>query len=84
MGYGTRNGSIRTFWPDDTDTCFYIPSLSAPSLAEIIQRAKAKWGEDIDLEKIDISSEYIHTDCLTYDLFDRGDWTDFVIVSYRQ
>lgn len=77
MGYGTRNhGQIKTFWPDDTEEEFYI--AFGEDLGTIVQMCKTRWGEDIRLDDIMITPEYIHTDCLTYDSYDSGDWTHFL------
>lgn len=70
-----------TFWPEDTDTELYIPSYSNTSLADLIEKAKKHFGEDVSLEDLEIGSEYIHTNCITYDLFDSSDWTDFVVIT---
>ena len=87
MGYGTRAGSlghqIQTFWPDDTDNCFYVDgNFSSVQLSEILEKAKEKWGEDIDINNLNLEPEYIHTDCLGYDLYDPGDYTRFLCISY--
>lgn len=83
MGYGTRNnGQIKTFWPDDTENDLYIASdYTSTSLQEIINRAKEKWGEDLLIEDIMIEPERIHTDCITYDLYDAGDYTSFLHIT---
>lgn len=81
MGYSYRNGGrIVDFWPDETDDQFYI--VEHASLADILERAKEKWGEDISLEEINVESLYIHTSCLTYDAYDSSDYTKFLGV-YR-
>lgn len=77
MGYTYRNqGHITDYWPDDEDNCFYI--ANSCGLAEIIEQAERRWGRSIDLARIQITSEYIHTNCLTYDLYDSGDYTEFL------
>lgn len=79
MGYGTRNnGQIKTYWPDDDDDTMYISSTE--TLADILEKCMAKWGDGIQLSDLTIESEYIHTDCLTYDLYDRGDYTEFIVI----
>lgn len=78
MGHGTRDGRIKTFWPDDDDKTIY--KARDIGLSEILELAKEKWGEDIDLDQITIRSEYIHTDCLTYDQYDPSDYTCFVVI----
>ena len=81
MGYGTRDGGIRTFWPDDTETEMYIDAggmFATPiTMADLLQRINDKW-EGASLSNIEITSEYIHTDCLGYDLYDAGDYTTFI------
>lgn len=82
MGYGTRpntfGGKIQTFWPDDTNTEFYIQA--GAQLNEILAEVSNKWPT-ADITKIRISADYIHTDCLSYDLHDSGDYTNFICVS---
>ena len=85
MGYGTRDGSIRTFTPDDTDTEKYIRSLDGLySLGDILNIAREKWGENIGLDDITITAEYIHTDCLGYDGFDRSDWDNYLVLTLQK
>ena len=88
MGYGTRSGTIQTFEPDDTDTEFYLDcgmfGGGSYSLASLIQKAREKWGEDISLEDIEITPEYIHTDCLGYDRYDPTDYTNYLRISIPQ
>jgi hypothetical protein len=83
MGYGTRDGSIRTFAPDDTETVKYLHSGCDYTLAEILDIAREKWGEKIGLEDITITAEYIHTDCIGYDLYDSGDYTNFIVITLQ-
>lgn len=79
MGYSYRNnGEIRDFWPDDTETTCYISGQK--SIQELIDIAKNKFGNDIDLSEVLISSEYIHTSCLTYDSYDPSDYTTFIVI----
>lgn len=79
MGYTTRNnGDIRDFWPDDTDTEFYISS--GTSIWHIIEMCKERWP-DTNFSDIEIAPDYIHTSCLTYDSYDQSDYTNFLIIS---
>lgn len=80
MGYTTRNnGQITDFWPDDTDKEFYI--CEGAGLGLILEHAKSKFGDAIDINDLCIESEYIHTHCLYYDQYDGGDWTRFLKIS---
>jgi hypothetical protein len=78
MGY-TYRGAIKDYWPDDTDTEFYIAGTR--SIAEIVELAKEKFGDNIDLNDVEIHSEYIHTSCLGYPRYDPGDYTNFTVVT---
>lgn len=84
MGYSTRAGHhghlIKTFWPDDTDNEMYLSGQH--SLAELIELCKEKWP-DTDFNDLVFESEYIHTDCLSYDLYDPADYTNFIIIRRR-
>ena len=79
MGYTTQ-GSIKSYWPDNTETTLYLASDSSTSLSDMLERIRDHFGEDVDLSQLRISSEYIHTDCLTYDRYDPGDYTNFIII----
>lgn len=81
MGYTTRKhrgGETQHFWPDDTATEFYIEG--GASLEEINEQILQKWGP-IPLSQLRISAEFIHTDCLGYDLMDWGDYTNFLRIT---
>lgn len=80
MGY-TKEGSIDNFWPDDTETTMYLAYET--NLAEIFEIAKRKWPE-ATLESLEISAEKIHTSCIYYDLYDGGDWTNFLVITYNK
>ncbi len=81
MGY-TQNGSIKSFWPDDAEDEFYIEREA--TLADIIEGVRSRWGEDVSFDDIIIESEYIHTDCITYDLYDPSDYTNFILVKRKK
>lgn len=81
MGYGTRqtlHSTIRTFWPDDTDTELYFSGEI--SISDLLARVKEKWP-DCDLSDININAEQIQTDCLGHDCYDFSDYTDFIVVT---
>lgn len=81
MGYSYRNeGQIKDFWPDNTDDTIYIESSSNPSLLYLMEVAQQNWP-GVELSDITISSENIHTSCLTYDMYDPSDYTDFIIIT---
>lgn len=81
MGYGTRNnGQITTFTPDDTDVVMYLCHTN--NMEEIWDKIQAKWP-GITMDKIQIEAEYIHTDCLTYDRYDSGDWANYLVITKK-
>lgn len=88
MGYSTREhrfGTIRSYWPDDDEDTIYIAADAGcgsmgERLADIIETVKNKWP-DVSLEDVHIASENIHTDCLNYDLYDAGDYTNFIVIT---
>jgi hypothetical protein len=73
--------AIKNFWPEDTENEMYLDGSFCVSLtlADLIEKAKEKWP-GIELDGIDIRAEYIHTRCITYDLYDSGDWTTFIVL----
>lgn len=80
MGSSIRPGtSIKDFWPDDTATTIYLMSSMGHTIQELIDLAKDKWP-NASVEDISISSEKIHTQCLTHDVYDGADYTDFIIL----
>ncbi len=86
MGYTTRthrHGETKHFWPDDNEHEFWLKSDMQPSLAMILNMAKEKWP-GIDPNDILIEAEKIHTDCIGYDLYDPGDYTNFIRISQSQ
>lgn len=80
MGYGTRNnGQIKTYWPDDDENTLFIPR--SETLSVLLDRIKSHFGEDVDFDSLDIEAQKIHTNCLTYDLYDPSDHTDFLVIT---
>ncbi len=76
----SKQGSITNFWPDDTDVLIHIASSGGISLSDLMRRVGDKWGEPVSLDDITITAEKIHTSCLTYDLHDPSDHTDFLVI----
>jgi hypothetical protein len=80
MGYSTRNGGqIKDFWPDDNETTIYVQSDK--TFNQLIDMIKNKWGSDLSFDDVTISSEHIHTECLSYDSYVSSDHTDFTVIS---
>lgn len=78
MGVSYRNnGNIKDFWPDDTDSEFYLEY--GTDLGTILRKAAEKWP-NVDVRDIQVDAEYTHTSCLTFDLYDPSDYTNFIVV----
>ncbi len=81
MGEVTAPNGIRSFTPDDTDTEFYVAAhYHVVPLSQILESAQAKWGTHITIDNLSIEAEHIHTDCLGYDRYDAGDYTNYLRV----
>lgn len=80
MGQTTDSRGIASFWPDDTDECFYV--VYGAGLYTILEVATNKWP-GISAKDLHITSEYIHTDCLYYDLYDPIDYTCFLKIERK-
>jgi hypothetical protein len=77
MGY-SYDGSIKNYWPDNDENTFYI--TGEWSISQILEMASNHFGRELDISEIYISSEYIHTHCLTYDCYDPSDYTCFTVI----
>lgn len=82
MGYGTRpgrgNNTINTFTPDDDENTIYL--RGEYSLEDLDRIAQDKWP-GASMDDIQISTEYIQTDCLGHDQYDPSDYTCFLVLS---
>lgn len=90
MGYFTRPGSlghtIQCFEPDNSATELWIATgwmSSATSLGELIALARSHFREDVDISQLTITAHHIHTDCIGYDCYDSGDYTDYICITYN-
>lgn len=79
MGYGTRSGTIKTFWPDETENKIYIDSACEFNLNLVLECVAQKWGSNVDYEKIRISSERIQTNRIGW-FWDSSDLTTFLVI----
>ena len=83
MGYTTK-GEIQSYTPEDTETTLYVLSIPGLySLQDILDLAQSKWP-GVSLEDIQIEPEHIHTNCLTYVLYDASDYTEYLVLTLRQ
>ena len=70
----------KTNYPQNDDNTIYIDSETNPSLQEILDAAREKWP-DIDFKDLNINSEYIHTRCIGYDLYDSNDYDNYIVIT---
>lgn len=88
MGYWKPidNPNITNFTPDDTPTKLHIQTdYQSFSFAELMEAAKDHFGLNADeLDRIEISAERIHTRCVYYDLYDPGDYDNFIVLTLRE
>ena len=66
-----------SFWPQDTRKDLYIDRGSGKEGNRIWEMIQEKWP-GIKMNEFYMSAEHIHTKCLTYDLYDSSDYTDFI------
>ena len=82
MGQGTRSGRfgqlIRTFHPDDTHNTVYI--ADGGSMEDIWNKVQEKWP-GIQMSELSVEPQHIQTDCLGYDGYDPGDYTNFLCIT---
>mgnify|MGYP000193423343 CR=1 FL=1 len=84
MGYSYRNnGGITDYWPDNDANTLYLTGEN--TIGEIIDQGIEHFGlTRFRLDDAEISSEYIHTSCLTYDQHDSSDYTCFTVLRLKE
>jgi hypothetical protein len=82
MGKTVDNRGITSFTPDDDEKTMYLDTgvfaFERYDLNKILELCKEKWPGVSDLSRIGIQAIYIHTDCLGYDRYDSGDYTNYL------
>lgn len=80
MGYyipDPKFPSCRNYEPDDTDGCFYLKD--GATITEILETAKEKWPDG--WSDLQILPEYIHCYAIGYDVYDAGDYENFLCIT---
>ena len=73
-----------SYTPEDDENTIYIPSyFGSDTLSDILSEVSKKWGEGVSLDDITIRADYIHTECITYDCYDPGDWTNYLVIERK-
>lgn len=70
-------------FPVDTENDMWIDASSSLSLSDILEKAKEKWP-DVSLENISIESVNHHQYCIGYDLYDSGDYVEYIYLSIEK
>lgn len=75
----TRN--IKHYEPDNSDNTLYIRTSDTRNITmdELLEKIQNHFG-DVSMSNLAISSEYIHTRCITYDKYDPGDYDNFIVI----
>jgi hypothetical protein len=83
MGYSSISQTARDFWPVNTPTELYLYFPDGYVISEILQMAKDHFGDDSDINNIEISAEYIHTSDINYDQYVSCDYTNFIVLKKK-
>lgn len=70
---------ITDYTPDNDENTLYILDTRM-SILDLIERVKDYFGQDVNLDTLNIRSEKIHTRCIYYDLHDSSDWDDYIVI----
>lgn len=75
----------KCYTPDNDESILYIPQPKYGSIpfGDMMEAIRGHFGEDVDLDSLEIGGEEIHTRCLGYDLYDSGDWDQYLIITKR-
>lgn len=71
---------METNYPKDDEKTIYLEDNGGISFEQISNSIKEKWGE-VNPKLIEITSEYRHVTCLTYDLYDPTDYQNYIIIN---
>lgn len=78
---------MQDFTPENTPTKLYIDTYIEPNFDELMEMAKCHFGAEIDFSTLTITSEYIHTRCINYDLYEPNDYDNYIVIeliNYRK
>lgn len=83
MGKYTWNG-VECFTPDNDNNTLYLSNVGY-TLADLRQKIAEHFS--VSAEEADtgfeVTTEYIHTDCLGLDYHDASDWTNFIVITRK-
>lgn len=67
-------------WPNDNETTLHMNNHMNYSISEIIDAVKTKWGDDVNMDSIHITSENIKTSGCSC-CYDSSDYTLFLVIT---
>lgn len=80
MGYYYEKNGTKSFTPDNNEKELYIQTDCIQiTMADLIEQIREHFKTD-DMTQFAIESEEIHTRCVGYDLYDGGDWDNYIII----
>jgi hypothetical protein len=62
------------------ENTLYIEANDSQTMESIIQEARKHFGAYTELCLLSFRSSHIHMRCLTYDLYDAGDYDNYIII----
>ena len=66
---------------DNEKTIYFSSGCGQESLQYIIDRAREHFGYDVSLDDLSIEAEYRHVRCIGYDLYDAGDYQNYIVIT---
>ena len=83
MGYYKNSRGIDCFEPDNTEDTLYIDSSGGLDFADIIERIESHFKIPFNPSDFLITAERIHTYCIYYDMYDSGDYTNYIVIQLK-
>ena len=85
MGRYTDSRGITNFEPDNDAETFHFRMCGECDIFEIMDAASRHFNNpNLSIEHVTFSAEYIHTDCIGYDLYDPSDYTIFMVIRLKK
>ena len=77
---------IEYFEPDNDENTLYVKcGYNSWSIQEVLQLIQEHFNVNQESAILDfeITAEYIHTDCIGYDSYDPGDYTNYLCITRK-
>lgn len=73
--------STKEYIPENTETTLYLRSENYYSLSDVIDNARAHFGDDIQLSELQMDAEHFHARNRSYDLYDLSDYDNYIVIT---